>query len=195
MLVAQITKFACGGFSIGLGGSHALFDGVGAFNFLASWAHISSGKDENDLLLPNHSRQALLNAINSPKSSPTSSAFSSSSYANSIYEQAHIVAIQDLYDIPMQAVASDDRCWESALALRLGQVHDGSQAAGIQHVTLSMKKEIVEERKRLVIHGGKLSRCSTFDVLCAHVWKVHMLQATYISISNLLHGETISIRK
>ncbi|KAF3432075.1 hypothetical protein FNV43_RR26814 [Rhamnella rubrinervis] len=172
LLVVQITKFACGGVSIGLGGGHALFDGVGAFNFLASWAHICSGKDENDLLLPNHSREALLNAIDdSPKSGPTSSSISSSA-ANSIYEQEHIVAIQDLYGIPMQVVASDDRCWESALAIRLGGNDDSSQAAGLQHVTLSMKKEVVEEWKRLVVQRGKLSKCSTFDFLCAHLWKI-----------------------
>ena len=173
-----------------MGGSHALLDGVGAFNFLASWAHICSGKDENELLLPNHSRAALLNAIDdSPKSSPTSSASMSSSAASSIYEQENIVAIQDLYGIPKQVVASDDRCRESALALRLGQNHDSYQAAGLQHVTLSMKKEIVEEWKRLVVQTGKLSKCSTFDVLCAHLWKVYIYmllsQFQFISMGNL----------
>lgn len=173
----QITKFACGGVSISLGGSHALFDGVGAFNFLASWAHICSGKDENDLLLPNHSREALID--DSPKSSPTNSSIFSSA-ADSIYEQQHIAAIQDLYGIPMQAVASDDRCWESALALRLGQNHDSSQAKGLQHVTLTMKKETVEECKRLLVLRGKLIKCSTFDVLCAHLWKVYIYIHIYV---------------
>lgn len=163
-LCMQITKFGCGGISIGLGGSHALFDGVGAFNFLTSWAHISSGKEESDLLLPNHSREALLNAIGaSPNSSP-----GCGSSSISIYEQAHIVTIQDLYGIPMQAMASDDKCWESALA-RFGQIDN---QAGLQLVTLCMKKETVETWKRLAVQRGMLSKCSTFDVLCAHVWKV-----------------------
>ncbi|KAH7516235.1 hypothetical protein FEM48_Zijuj10G0113700 [Ziziphus jujuba var. spinosa] len=161
-----ITKFGCGGISIGLGGSHALFDGVGAFNFLTSWAHISSGKEESDLLLPNHSREALLNAIGaSPNSSP-----GCGSSSISIYEQAHIVTIQDLYGIPMQAMASDDKCWESALA-RFGQIDN---QAGLQLVTLCMKKETVETWKRLAVQRGMLSKCSTFDVLCAHVWKARV---------------------
>lgn len=148
-----------------------MFDGVGAFNFLASWAHISSGKDERDLLLPNHSREALLNAPGA--SSPNLYESGSSSSASSIYEQAHIAAIQDLYGIPMQAVASDDKCWESALA-RFGQINC---QAGLQFLTLCMKKETVETWKRLAVQKGLLSKCSTFEVLCAHVWKVYMLVA------------------
>ncbi|EOY01321.1 hypothetical protein QUC31_013850 [Theobroma cacao] len=159
--VVQITKFACGGFSIGFGSSHALFDGLGAFNFLASWAQISNGKDESELMVPNHSRDALLSAIYSPNSSPT---------AASIYEQGHITAIQDLYGIPMQAMASDDRCWGTAVA-KFSQV---DPQVGLELVTLGMKKETVETWKGQAIEKGKLPKCSTFDVLCAHVWKARV---------------------
>ncbi|OMO60848.1 Transferase [Corchorus capsularis] len=160
--VIQITRFACGGIAIGFGGSHALFDGIGAFNFLSSWAHISSGKDEySETMQPNHSRDALLSAIHSPNSSHTAAA--------SIYEQDHITAIQDLYGIPMQAMASDDRCWETALA-KFRQVDD-PQGGVLELVNLAMAKETIETWKRLAIERGKLSKCSTFDVLCAHVWK------------------------
>lgn len=165
-MVLQITRFACGGFSVGFGGSHALFDGIGAFNFLASWAHISYGKDESQLMVPNHSRAALLNAIYS------SSSHSTAGGAASIYEQDHITAIQDLYGIPMQAVASDDRRWETALA-KFSQI-DHPQG-GLELVTLSMGKETVETLKGQAIEWGKLPKCSTFDVLCAHVWKVSHL--------------------
>ncbi|KAA8529841.1 hypothetical protein F0562_034390 [Nyssa sinensis] len=161
LVVVQITKFACGGFSVGFGSSHALFDGAGAFNFLASWAHISSGKDESDLIFPNHSRDALLHAIYSPNSSPT---------AASIYEQDHIAAIQDLYSIPMQAMASDDRRWETALA-KFSQM---IPQRGLELVTLCVEKEVVGTWKGLAIERGKLSKCSTFDVLCAHIWKARV---------------------
>ena len=169
MPLLQITRFACGGFSLGFGGSHALFDGIGAFNFLASWAHISNGKDESELMVPNHSRDALLIAIYSPNSSPM---------AASIYEQDHITAIQDLYGIPMQAVASDDRCWETALA-KFNQI---DPQGGLELVTLAMEKETVETWKGQAIERGKLSRCSTFDVLCAHVWKVSHFSLCLIAL-------------
>ncbi|KAK7843856.1 brassinosteroid-related acyltransferase 1 [Quercus suber] len=161
LVLVQITRFACGGLSVGVGGSHALFDGSGAFTFLASWAHISSGKDESDLIVPNHSRAAILHAIYSLHSTPS---------AASIYEQDHIIAIEDLYGIPMQAMASDDRCWENALA-KFSQV---DPQGGLELITLCINKETVETLKALAIERGKLLKCSTFDVLCAHVWKARV---------------------
>lgn len=165
-----MTKFSCGGICIGFGVSHALFDGFGAFNFLASWAHISrSGKDEtsdhhdDQFIIPNHSRQKLiLNSIISRTSTPRSSP------SSSIYEQDHVAAIQDLYGIPMQAMASDDGSWESELA-KFGKIES---QLGLQLLTLCVKKEVVETWKESAVRSGKLAKCSTFDVLCAHVWKV-----------------------
>lgn len=159
-MYVQITRFACGGLSVGVGGSHALFDGAGAFNFLASWARMSSGKDESDIIVPNHSRDQILRAMYSPDSCPAGTA--------SIYEQDHITAIQDLYGIPMQAMASDDRCWETALA-KFGQVDSRGR---LELITLCINKETVETWKGFAVERGKLLKCSTFDVLCAHVWKV-----------------------
>lgn len=172
ILYVQITRFGCGGFSVGFGGSHALFDGSGAFNFLASWAHLSSGKDECDLPVPNHSRDAFLHAINVYSQNSSSSPGD----ASSIYEQDHIAAIQNLYSIPMQAMASNDRCWETALA-KFSQI-DSAGHGGLQLVSLCIGKEMVETWKGLVIEQGKLSKCSTFDVLCAHLWKVSNPQIT-----------------
>lgn len=156
----QITRFACGGFAVGFGGSHSLFDGAGAFQFLVSWAHISSGKDESQLILPKHSREGLLKSLSPPNSTPV---------VGSIYEQSHIAAIQDLYGIPMQAIASDDSSWETALSSFSGLKSQG----GLELITLPMKKEVVDKLKTLTIESGRLSRCSTFDVLCAHTWKVN----------------------
>ncbi|PON46288.1 Transferase [Trema orientale] len=172
LVAVQITKFSCGGISIGFGGSHALFDGFGAFKFLACWAHISSGKDETELITPNHSRQRLLNTISTTSGTPTSSStdclFGAGS-SSSIYKQEHVAGIQDLYGIPMRAMASDDRCWESELA-KFGQI----ESQGLRLVTLCMEKEAVETWKGLAVQSGKLYKCSTFDVLCAHVWKARV---------------------
>ncbi|KAE8716672.1 putative receptor protein kinase TMK1-like [Hibiscus syriacus] len=159
--VAQITRFACGGLALGFGGSHALFDGIGAFNFLSSWAHISNGKPESELIVPNHSRDALLSSIYSHHLSPAHA---------SIYEQNHITAIQDLYGIPMEAKASDDRFWGTALA----KFSQADPQAGLELVTLAIGKETVEILKAQAIERGNLLKCSTFDVLCAHLWKARV---------------------
>ncbi|KAF5198827.1 omega-hydroxypalmitate O-feruloyl transferase-like [Thalictrum thalictroides] len=42
-LVAQVTKFKCGGFVLGLGMNHCLFDGIGAMDFVNAWGEIARG--------------------------------------------------------------------------------------------------------------------------------------------------------
>ncbi|KAK1556063.1 hypothetical protein Q3G72_035317 [Acer saccharum] len=45
-LVIQVTKFACGGFTIGMGLSHSICDGSGAAQFFRAMAELASGKSE-----------------------------------------------------------------------------------------------------------------------------------------------------
>ncbi|KAL7247213.1 hypothetical protein ACSBR2_002182 [Camellia fascicularis] len=45
-LVLQMTKFSCGGFTIGLGLSHSVCDGFGASQFFRAMAELASGKTE-----------------------------------------------------------------------------------------------------------------------------------------------------
>lgn len=42
-LVAQVTRFKCGGFSLGLALNHCMFDGLGAMEFVNSWAETARG--------------------------------------------------------------------------------------------------------------------------------------------------------
>ncbi|CAA3027614.1 spermidine hydroxycinnamoyl transferase-like [Olea europaea subsp. europaea] len=44
LVLAQLTKFSCGGLSLGLGISHVLVDGPSAFHFINEWAKISRGE-------------------------------------------------------------------------------------------------------------------------------------------------------
>ncbi|WOH02109.1 hypothetical protein DCAR_0521497 [Daucus carota subsp. sativus] len=45
-LVLRVTKFACGGFTIGMGLSHSVCDGYGAAQFYKAMAELASGKNE-----------------------------------------------------------------------------------------------------------------------------------------------------
>ncbi|KAM7483476.1 hypothetical protein LguiB_008059 [Lonicera macranthoides] len=42
-VVAQVTKFNCGGFVLGLGMNHCMFDGIAAMEFINSWGETARG--------------------------------------------------------------------------------------------------------------------------------------------------------
>ncbi|XP_027185785.1 spermidine hydroxycinnamoyl transferase-like [Coffea eugenioides] len=48
LLLVQITKFACGGVSIGLAVSHVIADGQSACHFVSEWAKIARGEKSDD---------------------------------------------------------------------------------------------------------------------------------------------------
>ncbi|KAF4398928.1 hypothetical protein G4B88_023522 [Cannabis sativa] len=43
LLLVQLTKFSCGGLSLGVTASHVLIDGLSAANFMTEWARIARG--------------------------------------------------------------------------------------------------------------------------------------------------------
>ena len=62
LLLVQVTKFSCGGMSLGLGISHTIADGLSALHFISEWAKIARGEQPNSppfldrsvLLAPEH---------------------------------------------------------------------------------------------------------------------------------------------
>ncbi|KAK6148051.1 hypothetical protein DH2020_018963 [Rehmannia glutinosa] len=63
-LVAQVTKFKCGGFVLGLCMNHCMFDGIGAMEFVNSWGEIARG---HQLKVPPFMDRTILKARNPPK--------------------------------------------------------------------------------------------------------------------------------
>ncbi|KAJ1275618.1 hypothetical protein BS78_05G149100 [Paspalum vaginatum] len=45
-MTAQVTRFRCGGFALGLAMNHCMFDGIGAMEFVNSWAETARGAAE-----------------------------------------------------------------------------------------------------------------------------------------------------
>ncbi|KAK8489594.1 hypothetical protein V6N13_024030 [Hibiscus sabdariffa] len=64
LLVAQVTKFQCGGFVLGLGMNHCMFDGIGAMEFVNSWGETARGLP---LTIPPFSDRTILKARSPPK--------------------------------------------------------------------------------------------------------------------------------
>ncbi|XP_057480129.1 LOW QUALITY PROTEIN: omega-hydroxypalmitate O-feruloyl transferase-like [Actinidia eriantha] len=63
-LVAQVTKFKCGGFVLGLCMNHCMFDGLGAMEFVNSWGETARGLP---LKVPPFKDRTILRARNTPK--------------------------------------------------------------------------------------------------------------------------------
>ncbi|KAI3927480.1 hypothetical protein MKW92_005163 [Papaver armeniacum] len=63
-IVAQVTKFKCGGFVLGLCMNHIMFDGVGAMEFVNSWGEVARGFP---LSTPPILDRTILKARNPPK--------------------------------------------------------------------------------------------------------------------------------
>ncbi|MED6187297.1 hypothetical protein PIB30_075112 [Stylosanthes scabra] len=61
-LVFKVTKFLCGGFTIGMGLSHAVCDGFGASQFFRAVAELASGKSEPSLK-PVWERERLIGTV------------------------------------------------------------------------------------------------------------------------------------
>lgn len=63
-LVAQVTKFRCGGFALGLCMNHCMFDGIGAMEFVNSWGETARGLP---LAVPPFLNRCILKARSPPK--------------------------------------------------------------------------------------------------------------------------------
>ncbi|KAK9669878.1 hypothetical protein RND81_13G160700 [Saponaria officinalis] len=63
-LVAQVTKFKCGGFALGLGMNHCMFDGIGAMEFVNSWGETARNLP---LTTPPYLDRTILNSRDPPR--------------------------------------------------------------------------------------------------------------------------------
>ncbi|CAD6254010.1 unnamed protein product [Miscanthus lutarioriparius] len=63
-MTAQVTRFRCGGFALGLAMNHCMFDGIGAMEFVNSWAETARGVAE--LTVPPFLDRSVLRARDPP---------------------------------------------------------------------------------------------------------------------------------
>lgn len=85
-LVAQVTKFKCGGFALGLCMNHCMFDGIGAMEFVNSWGEVAR---DLPLSIPPVLDRSILKARNPPKIEHLHQEFADiedKSNTNSLYE-------------------------------------------------------------------------------------------------------------
>lgn len=157
LLSAQVTKFACGGFSLGFGSSHSLFDGLGTKGFLESWAAMASKStvEISKLPQPLHDRTRLFVTASGSASPP---------------DLKNVVPFQHLIELIERAIQSDEKTlWECHFN-GMSWANQGSYA----FKTFSVSKEMVRYLKKKTIEEGGSSKSSAFDVVAAHLWRARI---------------------
>ncbi|OMO90717.1 Transferase [Corchorus olitorius] len=159
LVVAQVTRFGCGGYSIGIGVNHSLADGPAAYDFFHAWASNSAIlKEKRAVAKPVHERGILLvENHEGPKIESGSSA-------------TRAAAIDHLYQLIQQAFAGqsfgpDMNFGSGNLALEVENSNLVLKTFHVSGVMIdSLKNKVFEERK------GSFS-CSSFELIAAHLWK------------------------
>ncbi|XP_027939504.1 brassinosteroid-related acyltransferase 1 [Vigna unguiculata] len=165
LIVAQVTKFGCGGYSIGIGTSHSLFDGPATYDFLRAWAsnsEIVKGRSRSDEVptKPVHERGILLSGtLQAPRDTAN---FPSDSTSNA--KEARAMAIEHLYHLIMQTATA-----QKGFPLQIGTPSNSKKCVlKTYHVSGAMAENL--KRKHFPMKRGSFP-FSTFEVLAAHLWK------------------------
>lgn len=154
LLLVQVTRFNCGGFVIGLGTNHTLVDGFAAVDFMQNYASVVQGKG---LVIQPHPDRTCLQARSPP-----------------LIEFQHNELIR-LSDLPPEVVSSFT---DQSFGAGGGDI-SGNMLPSSTHVFRSFpfSKEQLHCLKQKAMADGVLSKCSSFDVITAHLWRIRA-QAT-----------------
>ncbi|KAK1323384.1 Rosmarinate synthase [Acorus calamus] len=144
LVVSQVTKFDCGGYAVGVGTNHSLFDGQANFDFLLSWACKTSRRGVGSLEVtePIHERDRLL-------------------VKNQHQKEMRVLAFDHLHQLIQQAVQApnlDDVKFGEEVVLR----------------TFHVGCVKIEDLKQKVMGGQggtAVPSSSSFEVVAAHLWK------------------------
>lgn len=154
-----MTRFACGGYAVGIGTSHSLFDGISAYEFLHAWAFnshnhdkfngkIINEKDNHVVIKPVHDRGNLL--VNGDSN-------------RSLGSVTKAAAIYHLYQLIKQAMMTHQ-----------GQNHNFELAdSSFVIKTFDLSGEALETMMKKSPEGFL---CSSFEFLAAHLWKVKSIK-------------------
>lgn len=164
----QVTRFGCGGYSIGIGASHSLFDGPATYDFLRAWASnsaITKQTGSNELPNPVHDRGRLLTLA------PTHKGIIAKPPSNT----PRAAAIDHLYQLIKQAVNDHPQRGSHGSGMIGGGQNSLSEAGNYDYVlrTFHLSGAMLKSLKRKVFGERRCNfSCSTFELVSAHIWKV-----------------------
>ncbi|XP_010275725.1 PREDICTED: brassinosteroid-related acyltransferase 1 [Nelumbo nucifera] len=168
LVVAQVTKFGCGGYAVGVGTSHSLFDGPSTFNFLSAWASKAAKRSNGSLELhePIHDRGRLLVGR-----SPTQHQITK--FCNNYSLVTRVAAIEHLLQLIKQAVTDPSLDHEENLGgCRFSEVGCTTHWENYVQKTFRVSSAMIESLKsKISCSKNGTGACSSFEVVAAHLWK------------------------
>ncbi|XP_068651636.1 brassinosteroid-related acyltransferase 1 [Aristolochia californica] len=165
LVTAQVTKFGCGGYSLGLGISHSLFDGLATLEFLTAWASSTAQRETAGLgsFNPVHDRGRLL--VES-----TQNQYSADKSGEGA-DGTRVVAFDHLHQLIEQAASTTSVSAGRDLgSCKFSEIGSANQE-GYVLKTFHLTGQMIENLKIKVIRGKNVRACSSFEVVAAHLWK------------------------
>ncbi|XP_018482989.2 brassinosteroid-related acyltransferase 1 [Raphanus sativus] len=154
LVVGQVTRFACGGYSVGIGTSHSLFDGISAYEFLHAWALNSHNHDKSNGKIINKKDNVAIKAVHD-RGNLLVNGDANRSLGLGVTKAA---AIYHLYQLIKQAMMAHQE-----------QNHNIELAdSSFVIKTFDLSGEAIETMMKKSIEGFL---CSSFEFLAAHLWK------------------------
>ncbi|KAJ7568502.1 hypothetical protein O6H91_01G035000 [Diphasiastrum complanatum] len=144
LMTVQVTRFNCGGFTLGLSMSHAMMDGISVTEFLKNYASFVRG--EGLLTNPNPDRTML---------------------------KARLALQPGFYEEIMYRFAPA-RSYNEQIASQAENFDFPNNSAPSDHIykIFPFSRSMISALKHKVLQQKRVSECSTFEVLAAHVWQV-----------------------
>ncbi|CAA7400553.1 unnamed protein product [Spirodela intermedia] len=137
----QVTRFRCGGFTLGLSINHCMFDGAAAMEFINSWAEMARG---SPLSLPPFLHRSLLAARSPPQIRHPHPEFS---------ELRH----------PHHHRRREEEEEQ--------QQEEEEEKEELQYRSFCFSPEQLEELKRTAAAKGELTGCTSFEALAGLIWR------------------------
>eukprot|EP01018_Ginkgo_biloba_P029220 Gb_32275 [translate_table: standard] len=145
-----VTRFKCGGFTIGLGTNHAVADGLSAVHFLQNLASLAAGKD---LAVIPYTDRNLLRARSPPRIE---------------YDHPEFIKLEE---IPKSGTPFTKRVDDISEAdFSLAQPSNG-HIFKLFHVSNDMLNRL----KLKAVQDGNLEKCSGFEAVTAYLWQTRTI--------------------
>ncbi|CAK9238340.1 unnamed protein product [Sphagnum jensenii] len=170
LMMIQVTTFQCGGFAIGFGMSHLLWDGIGCFEFFMNLVSFARGGEA--VYTPKFDR-TMLKARNPPTPKYDHPEYISLDKLSPGFK-AGTFTKPETAKAEFEAIAASQNCITKTIPFTL------------QELT-ALKKQAMED--------GVLSKTSTFEVVSGHVWQARTkaLELEPTHVATLMYA--VDIRK